>query len=147
MVVSFQGVTLKKYQFSWRLSPNNEKESKNLERIIRNLQASALPRKSGKLLLTFPDVVNIEMMPSNLFIFKPMMIDNVAVNYAPSGSPSFFRGGDNSSDRYPTEIELTVSLRELDIHTASDPDYRTVRALQDFSDPNTVSNQGTTNRT
>jgi hypothetical protein len=147
MVVSFQGVTLKKYQFSWRFSPNNAKESKNLERIIRNLQASALPRKSGKLLLTFPDVVNIEMMPSNLFIFKPMMIDNVAVNYAPSGSPSFFRGGDNSSDRYPSEIELTISLRELDIHTASDPDYKTIRALQDFSDPNTVSTQGTTNRT
>jgi len=147
MTVSFQGVALKKYQFNWRLSPNNEKESKILEQVVRNLQASALPEKNGKFLLTFPDVVKIEMMPSNLFIFKPMMIDNVSVNYAPSGSPSFFRGGDDSFDRYPTEIELSISLREIDIHTASDSDYQTIRNLQNFSDPaNLPSTQGTTNR-
>jgi len=136
MTVSFQGVALKKYQFNWRFSPNNAKESKDLEKIIRNLQASALPEKNGKFLLTFPDVVEIEMMPSNLFIFKPMMIDNVSVNYAPSGSPSFFKGNGSSSDRYPTEIELSISLREIDIHTASDSDYATIRQQQDISDPN-----------
>lgn len=148
MTVSFQGVALKKYQFNWRFSPNNEKESKILEQVIRNLQASALPEKDGKFMLSFPDVVKIEMMPSNLFIFKPMMVDNVSVNYAPSGSPSFFRGGDDSFDRYPTEIELSISLREIDIHTASDSDYQTVRRLQNFSDPaNLPSTQSTSTRT
>jgi hypothetical protein len=89
-------------------------------------------------MLSFPDVVKIEMEPSNLFIFKPMMIDNVSVNYAPSGSPSFFRGGDESSDRYPTEMELSISLREIDIHTSSDADYMTTRAFQNYSDPANV---------
>ena len=138
MTVSFQGVALKKYQFNWRISPNNEKESKTVEKIIRNLQASALPAKNGAFMLSFPDVVKIEMEPSNLFIFKPMMIDNVSVNYAPSGSPSFFRGGDESSNRYPTEMELSISLREIDIHTSSDADYMTTRAFQNYSDPANV---------
>ena len=141
MAVSFQGVSLKRYQFNWRLSPNNQKESLDLEKIIRNLQASALPEKDGKFLLTFPDVVKIEMMPSNMFIFKPMMIDNVSINYAPSGTPSFFKGEASSFNRYATELELSISLRELDIHTASDPDYQSVRNLQNISDPNKLGSE------
>jgi hypothetical protein len=138
MAVSFQGVALKKYQFSWRLSPNNEKESKILEEVIRNLQASGLPEKQGQFLLTFPDVISVEMMPSNLFIFKPMMMDNVSINYAPSGSPSFYKSSTNNSNRYPTELELSISLREIDIHTASDDQYKKVREQQQIN----INNQG-----
>jgi hypothetical protein len=135
MAVSFQGVALKKYQFNWRLSPNNKRESDILHEVIRNLQASALPEKRGKFMLTFPDVVEVKMVPENLFIFKPMMMDNISVNYAPSGSPSFFRGETSSYNRYPTEIELSISFREIDIHTASDDDYEKIRADQKFSQP------------
>lgn len=141
MAVSFQGVALKKYQFSWRLSPNNEKESKILEEVIRNLQASGLPEKQGQFLLTFPDVISVEMMPSNLFIFKPMMMDNVSINYAPSGSPSFYKSSTNNSNRYPTELELSISLREIDIHTASDDQYKKVREQQQIS----INNQAAIN--
>ena len=130
MAVSFQGVALKKYQFSWRLSPNNKEESKILEDIIRNLQASGLPSVQGQFLLTFPDVVKVSIKPSNLFFFKPMMMENVSVNYAPSGSPSFYKSDDNTDSRYPTEIELSISLREIDIHTASDPGYKNIRGQQ-----------------
>lgn len=130
MAVSFQGVALKKYQFSWRFSPNNEKESKTLEEIIRNLQASGLPEKQGQFLLTFPDVIGVEIMPSNLFIFKPMMLDNISVNYAPSGSPSFYKASGQASNRYSTEMEISISLREIDIHTASDTQYAAVRKQQ-----------------
>ena len=135
MAVSFQGVALKKYQFNWRLSPNNKRESDILHEVVRNLQASALPETRGKFMLTFPDVVEVTMVPKNLFIFKPMMIDNISVNYAPSGSPSFFKGETSSYDRYPTEIELSISLREIDIHTASDADYEKIRDNQKFSQP------------
>lgn len=137
MALSFQGVSMKKYQFSWRFSPNNEKESRTLHEIIRNLQASALPEKRGQFLLTFPDVVSVELSPANLFYFKPMMIDHVAINYAPSGSPSFYRESNRKTEghpnQYPTEIELSISLREIDIHTASDEQYAKVRSEQNIS--------------
>lgn len=135
MTVAFQGVSLKKYQFTWRVSPNTEKESIILDKIIRNLQASSLPTKDNQFVLGFPDVVKVEMAPSNLFQFKTMMIDNIIVNYAPSGTPSFFRGGADSWERHPTEVEFTISLREMDIHTASDPYFKNIRSMQNISDP------------
>lgn len=136
VAVAFTGVALKRYQFSWKFSPNNVEESKHLHEIIRTIQSSSLPTKQGNFMLGFPNVVNVEMSPNNLFIFKKMMIDNVAVNYAPNGVPSFFAnksgptedstnfgGQAYLNERYPTEIQLSISLREIDIHTANDADW------------------------
>lgn len=135
MAVTFNGVNLKKHQFSWRLSPDNYAESRELENIIRQLQAAALPWTEGEfaLMLQFPDVVIVEMNPSNLIPFKPCAIDSVGINYAPNGVPSFFRADNPSNDdgkRYPTEVELTIVLRELDIHTGNMPFYEEARKGQ-----------------
>ena len=133
MAVSFQNVNLKRYNFTWRMSPNNKSESQELEDIILNLQASSLPKR-GPFLLDFPDVVQLDMSPSGLFYFKPMVIDSVVVNYAPSGVPSFFKNDDRTNKKYPTEIELAISLKELDIHTSDDPRYAYTKLGQDIRD-------------
>ena len=135
MAVTFNGVNLKKHAYTWRLSPDSYGESKELENIIRNLQAAALPSTEGEfaLLLTFPDIVIVEMNPANLIPFKPCVIDSVGINYAPNGVPSFFRAYDTSADdgkRYPTEVELTIVLREMDIHTSNMPFYSETRQGQ-----------------
>jgi len=135
MAVTFNGVNLKKHAYTWRLSPDSYAESKELENIIRNLQAAALPSTEGEfaLLLTFPDIVIVEMNPANLIPFKPCVIDSVGINYAPNGVPSFFRAYDTSADdgkRYPTEVELTIVLREMDIHTSNMPFYSETRQGQ-----------------
>ena len=139
MAVTFQGVNLKKHSFTWRLSPDNYEESVELESIIRNLQAAALPgfeSADSKLFLRFPDITQVEMSPSNIMTFQPCAIDSVLVNYAPNGVPSFFAppsgipSGSVSYERYPTEVELTIVLRELDIHTNDMAMYKTARAGQ-----------------
>jgi hypothetical protein len=135
MAISFNGVNLKKHSYTWRFSPDNYAESKELENIIRNLQAAALPGIEGEyaLLLKFPDIVIVEMNPSNLIPFKPCVIDSVGINYAPNGVPSFFRAYDTSADdgkRYPTEVEMTIILREMDIHTSAMPFYSETRQGQ-----------------
>jgi hypothetical protein len=137
MAVSFQNVNLKRYNFSWRLSPNNVEESKELEDIVLNLQAGSLPRR-GPFLLDFPDVVQLDMSPTGLFYFKPMVIDSVVVNYAPSGVPSFFKNEDGTNKKYPTEINLEISLKELDIHTNDDPRYTLTRVGQEIRDETQV---------
>lgn len=137
VALAFNGIALKRYQFSWRFSPNSLEESKHLQEIIRSFQVSSMPTKQGNFMLGYPNVVNVEISPSNLFIFKKMMIDNVTVNYAPNGVPSFFSsdsghtygglefdGQSRLSERYPTEVVLTISLREVDIHTANDPEWK-----------------------
>lgn len=133
MAVSFQGVNLKRYNFSWRMSPNNVVESKMIEQIILNLQSSSLPGRKT-FLLDFPDVIQLNMSPSGLFDFKPMVLDSVVVNYAPSGVPSFFKTDGTSNKRYPTEIELSISLKEIDIHTNTDPRYQQTKLGQAFAD-------------
>lgn len=138
VALAFNGIALKRYQFTWKFSPNSLKESKELHNIIRLLQIAAMPTKQGDFMLGFPNVVRVDMSPSNIFIFKKMMMDNVAVNYAPNGVPSFFanrgnlsrtavEGTDNSQftdERYPTEVQITISLREMSIHTANDSDWQ-----------------------
>ena len=141
MAVTFQGVNLKKHQFTWRLSPDNLAESKTLQMIIRQLQAAALPGQENNtaLMLTFPDVVTVTMSPSNLMTFMPCSIDSIGVNYAPNGVPSFFTGAGGQSsgsgegqtfERYPTEVEFTITLKELDVHTNALPFYMEARSGQ-----------------
>jgi hypothetical protein len=137
LAVSFNGVNLKVYNFTWRFSPNNLTESKTLENIMKQLQAASLPLKDGKFLLTFPNIVKVDLSPSNLITFKPCAIDSIAINYVPNGTPSFFKG-DDVDRRYPTEIEMSITLRELDIHTASDNWYKDTNAAKLASDSASV---------
>lgn len=132
MAVTFQGVALKHHTFTWRLSPDSIAESKALEQIILNLQAAALPSKEGNMgiFLKFPSIAVLEINPV-IMEFKPCAIDSVIVNYAPNGVPSFFRPekpGDMK--RYPTEVEFTITFREMDIHTADMKQYQGTKLEQ-----------------
>lgn len=129
MAVTFQGVTLKKHTYTWRLSPTSEDESIMVRNIIRNLQAASLPGAPDKgLLLTFPDIVSVEMNPSELMMFRPCMVDSVVVNYTPNQMPAFFAG--DVSSGHPVEMELSITLREVDIHTNNMEFYNTTREGQ-----------------
>lgn len=145
VVLAFNGIALKRFNFSWRFSPNSKAESEELEEIIRTFQLSSMPTKQGDFMLGYPNILKIDVSPTNLFVFKKMMIESVSVNYAPSGVPSFYAdkdttsvtptvivGGDDGEEdlndaalgtRYPTEIILNITVKEIDIHTASDPEW------------------------
>ena len=124
MAVTFNGVNLRKHTYSWRLSPTSEEESKSIRAIVRNLQAAALPKESSKgLMLSFPDIAIVEINPMQLMTFRPCAIDNVVVNYTPNGVPAFFASKGGARAGHPVEMELSVTLREIDIHTAAMPFY------------------------
>jgi hypothetical protein len=132
MAVTFSGVNLKKHVFTWRFSPDSIDESRHLQDLIKELQKASLPEyeTANKFLFRFPDIVNVQISPSNLMVFQPCAIDSVTVNYAPNGVPSFFanpNGGMNGGtvERYPTEIEFSITLRELDVHTKGMDFYNT----------------------
>jgi hypothetical protein len=119
-VVTFNGVNLRTFNFNWRISPNNIKESETLKNFIITMKKRTLPKKSGfNLLLDYPSIAKIVIKPdtiNNLFRFRNFFIDSFAVNYAPNGSLTFHK------DEMPSDVEISMVLREFDIQTSNDYD-------------------------
>lgn len=124
IAVNFNNVRLRTFNFSWKFSPNSQTESQELVDIINVLQKRSLPEKKG-VLLEYPSQCQLQIYPApfgDLFKFKPCVIENISVNYAPTGIPSFF-----VDTQLPTEIDLSISLQEIVIRTASDYDTKGIQ--------------------
>lgn len=107
--LAFQGVELRNHSFRFRCSPNSEAESKALKEIIQKFKVHMLPEKRG-LLLNFPDVCTIEFQTRDMpYSFKNCYLKSMSCNYAPSGTPSFFKQG-----KYPTEVDIQLEFGEIE---------------------------------
>ena len=118
IAVTFNNVKFRSFAYTWKFSPNSPGESVTLNEIIQKLNQRILPKKSGNLLLKYPNQCKLKLFPyqlNTLFKFKPCVIESMRVNYAPSGSPSFFAG-----TQLPTEIELSINFQEIQIRTSED---------------------------
>lgn len=116
-----QGVNLKEFQFRWELAPSEETESVAIKNIVNKLKSNALPWYNPDTtftssILRYPSTVDLYFLgvdPGYFFFFKTAMITNMSSNYTPHGL-SIVRGG------RPASVEINISLREMDIHTAND---------------------------
>jgi hypothetical protein len=118
VAVTFNNVKLRSFTYTWKFSPNRKEESARLQEIIQKLHQRVLPKKQGNLLLEYPNQCQLQFFPNqlnDLFQFKPCVVDSINVNYAPSGTPSFF-----ADSKLPTEIELSMTFHEIQIRTAED---------------------------
>lgn len=118
VAVTFNNVKLRSFTYTWRFSPNKKEESAVLQEIIQKLHQRILPKRKGNLLLEYPNQCQLQLLPqqlNELFKFKPCVIDAMNVNYAPSGTPSFF-----ADTKLPTEIELSLTFHEIQLRTAED---------------------------
>ena len=62
-----------------------------------------------------PKLFNGPKQNEFLYDFKPCVIENMIVNYAPTGVPSFFAG-----TKAPTEIEFQLFLSEINLWLKED---------------------------
>ena len=109
----FQSVTPRAHELAFRLIPRSPADSAMMRKIVQQFQYHSLPSRKHRMFLTMPDEVEISFFGTDkLFKFAPCVINNVSVNYAPFGTPSFF-GADNA----PTGIELTLNLQEIEALT------------------------------
>ncbi len=106
--LQFDGIQLRAHTFSYRFSPKSESEAAALKEIINEFKIRMHPEKDG-LLLTYPDVCQIGFAPDSAmpYKFEQSFLESMTVNYAPSNTPAFFKGG-----QYPAEIEVTLNFRE-----------------------------------
>lgn len=120
----FSGIPLRTHRFDWTFAPRNETESKELQRLIFALKAYSLPSftRLGTAALQYPMLCQINMYPwdekeasDRLIVFKPAILRNVDINYAPQGMPAFFAGTE-----LPTMISFSLEFIETEIHTSND---------------------------
>jgi hypothetical protein len=116
MTVLFQSPTFKRHRFQWAFMPQSKDETDTLRNILARFRLNMLPSLNGAagvatgLLLNYPNMCYVTLLPNNkdLYKFKPCVITNASINYAPSG-PSFF-----GSTQAPTMVILTVDLLEME---------------------------------
>lgn len=113
--LTFQGTELRTHSFRFKCSPNSESEAAALKKIVTTFKRRMLPQKSG-LLYNFPDFCTIEFASRDVpYSFKNCYLKNMSVNYAPSGTPAFFKGG-----KYAAEVEIQLEFGEIEPVTRND---------------------------
>lgn len=120
LAMMFNGPRFKTHQFGWRFSPRNAEETDMIVKIVNTFKAKSLPVQwGGGAMFSYPEVCLISLYPANarnrMYKFKPAVIMQTSIHYAPSGTPSFFAGTNG-----PAEIELKLQLSEISIWTHND---------------------------
>ncbi len=112
LTVLLKGPQYKKHEFTWKLSPRNDTESENIRKIIALLNESMAPGLAvNGAFFSFPKIFEIKLVPNErvLYKFLPAVIENMTVNYTPSGAPAFYHG-----TQAPDSVELRLSFLELE---------------------------------
>lgn len=123
--LSFTGVDLRNFSFTWDLFPSNKNDTENLNKIIRFLKMKSLPAVEGvdgsptlaRAFLKYPSIVELNLLgvqEDHFMRFKRCMISNVTVDYGAGGMPEIIKGG------VPAAISLTISFSEIVMQTKDD---------------------------
>ncbi len=117
----FQGIDLKRHTFSWTMAPTSQNESDTIMNITNLVRRNSLPSYTNlgplkRAILNYPSTVDIYFFgieQAYFMYYKTCMIDNLDFNYTSQGM-SILRGGK------PAVVTMSMSLKEMDIHTAED---------------------------
>jgi len=117
-VVLFRSPDFRSHTFSWRFVPINSDESEMIRSIVETFKYHSLPGLSaaGGVFFSYPEILEISFSPDDYYLykFKPCVVKEVAVNFAPS-APSFYR-----LTNAPTAVQFTINLQEIEIWTKAD---------------------------
>jgi hypothetical protein len=114
----FEGMRLKTYEFSWRLSPQSSKEARTLENIILSLKRAMHPSiAAGGFALDYPYLAEVDFVNLDTITIprvKSSFITNISINSSPGGIPAFYNDGK------PVTLDLSLSFQEINIQTRED---------------------------
>ena len=132
----FQGTQLRPFNFSFRLSPRDKDEAKQVKSIIRVFkEAMSAKTASGGIFLAAPNVFKIRYINgitnddhTSLNQIKTCALQSCSVDYTPDGSYMTFN---NAESGYPmTSYNLNLQFQELE--PIIDSDYKK------FTDESTI---------
>lgn len=132
----FQGTQLRPFNFSFRLSPRDKDEAKQVKSIIRVFkEAMSAKTSSGGIFLAAPNVFKIRYINgitnddhTSLNQIKTCALQSCSVDYTPDGSYMTFK--DTNSGNPMTSYNLNLQFQELE--PIIDSDYKK------FTDESTI---------
>jgi hypothetical protein len=111
----FEGVRLKTYQFTWKLSPKSSDEAQELNRLFTHIKGYMHPKiVPGGFALEYPYIATVSFVgpPSAVMPnVQESFITRMDINGAASGVPAFYRDGQ------PVSVELALAFQEINIQT------------------------------
>ena len=122
----FDNVKLRTFEFNWRMSPRDEREAREVKKIIRffkqGMAAKTMRSTAGKpsLYLGSPNIFRLQYRTAGGDIIegvnriKPCAVVGTSVNYTPDGQWSAYDKGQ------PVSCTLSVNMSELEPVYASD---------------------------
>ena len=114
MELIFKGPQLRQFGFTYKLSPRDDKETREIKKIIRMFKQSMAPQKTaGNIFLKAPNTYRLEYFSnrdshSYLPKIKECALTRFDVNYTPNGTYMTYE--DSSMIQY----EITFAFKELD---------------------------------
>ncbi len=130
----FNNVTLRDFQFSWRMSPRDENEAKEVKKIIRffkqGMAAKTMNNQAGdrSIYLGTPNVFRMQFKTAGGRIIegvnriKPCAVVGTAVNYTPDGQWSAYDEGQ------PVSCTFSIQMKELEPVYASDYSMNVIKS-------------------
>lgn len=135
----FEGVALKQYQFTWRISPKSEKEAQSMNSMLEYIKAFMHPEIIGEgFALDYPYLATVEFVTGSSNINMPNVSDSfitgLSINSMGGGTPAFYRDGT------PVITEISMTFQEIDIKTRANfgknGQYNTNRVIDPFNTRN-----------
>jgi hypothetical protein len=118
----FDGVKLKSFEFTWRLSPRSEAEAQKMNQMVNYIKGymhPAILNGSAGFALDYPYIatINFSGLPAEVTPFvNDSFITGMAIN-STAGGAAFFRDGQ------PVTTDLTLTFQEINIRTREDFGY------------------------
>jgi hypothetical protein len=104
--ITFKGVGLREWSFSWSFIPESKEESDSVKQIIYTFRKSMYP-KNEDWTLKFPEVFSIEFVNAEFPKMPEVALQSCNVVYN-KDSNSFFKENDE-----PVRVDMTLNFREL----------------------------------
>jgi len=136
MELLFDGVTLRSFKFSFKMTPRNKDEAKQIKLIIRELKKSMAPGQGstgfqGKtsqipnLYLKTPKIFELKYMKGNephpfLHKFKQCFLTDMSVNYTGEGTYTTYGGSNAEGGGTPVSMIMDLGFKELEPIYAGD---------------------------
>lgn len=142
MELLFDGVTLRSFKFSFKMTPRNKTEAENVKQIIRLLKQSMSPgfsqqgfsgdqqqavgkSKIQNLYLSTPAVFELEYKRGSqphpfLNRFKQCFLTDMSVNYTGEGTYATYGGESRDGGGTPVSMIMDLSFKELEPLYAGD---------------------------
>jgi hypothetical protein len=129
MELLFNGVNLRSFKFSFKLTPRGPKEAEQVKLIINAFKRAMAPKLGADqaFFLKTPDVFNLTYKKGNqkhpfLHTFKQCALTDMSVNYTGEGVYATYGGTTPQGGGTPVSMVLELGFKELE--PIYDTDYK-----------------------